>query len=110
MESHYHAWVRAGRVFTMRPKTYNTQPAAFKAASKLRADPADRMVRQCEVCPKSAPSRTPKPSAIAAAVALELGMEATLVHVVLAAARAAGARIKAASEAVHGIKGKGDGS
>ena len=82
----------------MRPKTFNTQPAAFKAAAKLRSAAADRMVRQCEVCPKSAPSRTPKPSAIAAAVALELDMPAPLIHAVLAAAKAAGARIKAAAK------------
>ena len=40
----------------MRPKVYRTQPAAFKAGAKLRSDPADRMVRKCEVCPTSTPT------------------------------------------------------
>ena len=98
MDVHFHVWVRSGRVFTMRPKLYNTQPAAFKAAAKLRAVAADRMVRVCEDCPKSAPSRAPKPSAVAAAVALDLDMEPGLVQVVLAAAKGAGARLKAAAK------------
>lgn len=57
---HFHAWVRAGRVFTMRPKQYATQQAAHKAARKLRPDPADRMVRGCECCPTSKRSERPR--------------------------------------------------
>lgn len=57
--SHFHVWVRSGRVFTMRLKQYATQQAAHKAAVKLRADPADRMVRGCSACPTSTRSRRP---------------------------------------------------
>ena len=57
MEPHYHVWLRSGRVFSLREKTYRTRAAAHKAGEKLRADPADRMVRVCSECPRSAPSR-----------------------------------------------------
>ncbi|MCY3919667.1 MAG: hypothetical protein OXG38_07670 [Chloroflexi bacterium] len=56
MEPHYHVWVRSGRIMTMLAKVYRTQPAAWKAGRKLR-EPADFMVRKCEDCPTSTPSR-----------------------------------------------------
>ena len=85
MGAHFHVWVRSGRVFTMRPKVYNTQPAAFKAAVKLRPDAVDRMVRACETCPSTRPSkrRPPRWSVVARAVAERFDLRPTAVREVL---------------------------
>ena len=85
MDDHFHVWVRSGRVFTMRPKPYRTQPAAFKAAAKLRADAGDRMVRKCTDCPATRPSKRKPPrwSVIARAVAERFGLRPTAVREVL---------------------------
>lgn len=56
---HYHAWIRSGRVYHMRPTEYTTRSAAHKAAVKLRPDPRDRLVLQCTCCPVTARSKRP---------------------------------------------------
>ena len=85
MDVHFHVWVRSGRVFTMRPKLYNTQPAAFKAAAKLRPDAGDRMIRKCTDCPVTRPSKRKPPrwSVIARAVAERFDLQAAAVRQVL---------------------------
>ena len=69
----------------MRPKLYNTQPAAFKAAAKLRPDAGDRMIRKCTDCPVTRPSKRKPPrwSVIARAVAERFDLQAAAVRQVL---------------------------
>ena len=88
MDVHFHVWVRSGRVFTMRPKSYRTQPAAFKAAAKLRPDAGDRMVRKCTDCPTTKPSKRKPPrwSVVARAVAERFDLKPVAVREVLTAA------------------------
>ena len=77
---HYHVWTRSGTTFILRPKRFNTRAAAFKAACKLRAAPADRLVLACDDCPRRA-ARKRRPvrwSAIARAVGLPYSAAARL--------------------------------
>ena len=78
MPDHFHVWVRSGKVFRIVEKVYNSQPVAHRAAERLKADPADRMVRKCSGCPTSAPSKRgaakrAKRNAIVAALVADLG-------------------------------------
>ena len=71
---HFHIWIRRGRTFTMVSRSYEARATAALAATKLRADKADRLVLQCENCPpavrsKRKPIRWPR-------VAAALGVDA----------------------------------
>ena len=71
---HFHVWLRRGRTYTMVARSYEARATAAKAATKLRADKADRLVLQCESCPpavrsKRKPIRWPR-------VAAALGVDA----------------------------------
>ena len=89
--THFHVWTRAGRIFTMRPRVFESRHTATKAARRLRPDVADRLVLACLTCPKSRPSRRREPrwSMVARAVAQALGAPATQVRAVVKAAVAA---------------------
>ena len=54
---HYHAWVRAGRVFTMQGRVYSDRSACHKWAAKQRPAKEDRLVLACIKCPVSRKSR-----------------------------------------------------
>ena len=56
---HYHLWVRAGRVFTLRPTRYASRSAANMAGRRAGLPADRRMVRACVACPKSRRSKAP---------------------------------------------------
>ena len=91
-EPHYHVWTRAGRIFTMRTREFESRSTtAAKAARRLRPNVADRLVLACSDCPASKPSRrrTPRPAAIARAIAQALDAPIAVVRQALDAATAA---------------------
>ena len=55
--THYHVWLRRGRIFSMRPTLYRTRSAGHKAAAKRESDPACRLVLACADCPKTSRSK-----------------------------------------------------
>ena len=54
---HYHAWFRAGRVFTMQGRVFSDRSACHKWAAKQRPAKGDRLVLACSTCPVSRKSR-----------------------------------------------------
>ena len=54
---HYHAWFRAGRVFTMQGRVFSDRTACHKWAAKQRPSKEDRLVLACTKCPVSRKSR-----------------------------------------------------
>ena len=54
---HYHAWFRAGRVFTMQGRVFSDRTVCHKWAAKQRPAKEDRLVLACSACPESRPSR-----------------------------------------------------
>ena len=54
---HYHAWLRAGRVFTMQGRVFLDRTAAHRWATKQRPAKGDRLVLACTQCPVSRKSR-----------------------------------------------------
>ena len=90
-EPHYHVWTRAGRIFTMRPREFESRHTATKAARRLRPNVADRLVLACSECPTSKPSRrrAPRPAVIARAIADALDAPVAAVRQALDAATAA---------------------
>ena len=90
-EPHYHVWTRAGRIFTMRPREFESRHTATKAARRLRPNVADRLVLSCSECPTSKPSRrrAPRPAVIARAIAEALDAPVSAVRQALDAATAA---------------------
>ena len=90
-ETHYHAWLRSGRVFTMQDRIFGSRTRAHRWAAGRRPSPEDRLVLACRECPSRMRSRRrpPRWGAIARAVAEAVGAEAGLVREALAAAIAA---------------------
>ncbi|MCY4506077.1 MAG: hypothetical protein OXG35_03830 [Acidobacteria bacterium] len=82
---HFHVWVRSGRVFTMRPRLYESRHTATSVARRLRPDAGDRLVLACESCPTTRPSkrRPPRWSVVARAVAERFDLQAAAVRQVL---------------------------
>ena len=54
---HYHAWFRAGRVFTMNSRVFNDRTGCHRWAAKQRQAKEDRLVLACSKCPGSRKSR-----------------------------------------------------
>ena len=54
---HYHAWFRAGRIFTMQARKFSDRTVAYKWAAKQRPEKDDRLILACVACPISRPSR-----------------------------------------------------
>ena len=55
--THYHAWLRSGRVFTMSPRVFDGRTAAHNWATRQRDEKSDRLVLACESCPVTKPSK-----------------------------------------------------
>ena len=55
--THYHAWFRAGRIFTMQARKFGDRTVAHKWATRQRPEKADRLILACEKCPVSRKSR-----------------------------------------------------
>ena len=91
MESHFHAWLRSGRVFTMVARPFADRSTAHRYAARMRPDKADRLVLACSECPETKPSkrRPPRWATVARAVAAELGANPGAVRRALATALAA---------------------
>ena len=88
MDVHFHAWIRTGKMFSMRERQHRTRQAALQTAVKLRADPTDRMIRACTECPRSAPSRRrSKWPAIIATLAQVLKADPAIVRAAVRVAR-----------------------
>ena len=60
METHYHAWIRHGRIFSMRPQAFSSRATAARHATYKKPDPHDRLVLACTECPASTPSTRSK--------------------------------------------------
>ena len=88
---HFHVWTRAGRIFTMRPRIFESRHTATKAARRLRPDVADRLVLACSRCPTSKPSRrrAPRPGVVAKAIAEAVNAPVDVVRQALDAVTAA---------------------
>ena len=88
MDKHYHVWLRAGVVFVLKAKRYKSRAHANKVAAEMREDPEDRMVRACEQCPTTTPSkrRAPRWATVARQVAAAVGADPAAVRAALAAA------------------------
>lgn len=88
---HFHVWVRSGRVFTMRPRFYESRHTATSVARRLRPNAADRLVLGCEACPATRPSKrkAPRWGAIARRLAARFELPAGEVREALAAEFAA---------------------
>ena len=97
MTTHYHAWIRSGRVFTMAPRVFADRTVAHKWAARKRTEKQDRLVLACDDCPMTRPSkrRPPRWSVIAREVAQALGAKPTEVREALASALAAERRRRA---------------
>ena len=54
---HFHAWLRAGRVFTMQGRVFSDRSTCHKWAVKQRPTKEDRLVLACMKCPVSRKSR-----------------------------------------------------
>ena len=54
---HFHAWFRAGRVFTMQGRVFLDRTACHRWAAKQRQAKEDRLVLACVSCPVSRKSR-----------------------------------------------------
>ena len=97
MTTHYHAWIRSGRVFTMAPRVFADRTVAHKWAARKRTVKQDRLVLACEGCPETRPSkrRPPRWSVIAREVAQALGVKSIEVREALATALSAERRRRA---------------
>ena len=60
MQPHYHVWIRAGRIFSMRMAFYDSRATAARHATQARPDSRDRLVLACTDCPTSTPSTRSK--------------------------------------------------
>ena len=91
MERHFHVWIRTGRVFTMRPRLYESRHTATSVARRLRPNGADRLVLACECCPETRPSKRKPPrwGAIARKLAQRFDLPAGEVREALTAELAA---------------------
>ena len=89
-EPHYHVWTRAGKIFTMQEREFESRHTATKVARRLRPNPADRLVLACSDCPTSKRSRrqAPRPAVIARAIAEAVGAPVAMVRQALDAATA----------------------
>ena len=89
--THYHAWLRSGRVFTMASRSFTDRTTAHKWATRQRPEKGDRLVLACEACPSTKPSkrRPPRWSVVARAVAEAFGLKPAAVRERLAVALAA---------------------
>ena len=56
-DGHFHAWFRAGRIFTMNSRVFNDRTVCHKWAAKQRPAKEDRLVLACTKCPVSRKSR-----------------------------------------------------
>ena len=54
---HYHAWFRAGRIFTMQARIFSDRTVGHKWAARQRPEKDDRLILACVGCPVSRPSR-----------------------------------------------------
>ena len=90
-EPHYHVWTRAGKIFTMQEREFESRHTATKVARRLRPNPADRLVLACSDCPTSKRSRrrAPRPAVVAKAIAEAVGAPVATVRQALDAATAA---------------------
>ena len=61
MDKHFHVWLRSGTVFVLKAKPYKSRAHANKVAAEMRTNPDDRMVRACEQCPTTTPSKRRPP-------------------------------------------------
>ena len=88
MDKHYHVWLRSGVVFVLKAKRYKSRAHANKVAAEMREDPEDRMVRACEQCPTTTPSkrRAPRWATVARQVAAAVGADPAAVRAALTAA------------------------
>ena len=88
---HFHVWVRSGRVFTMRPRLYESRHTATSVARRLRPNAADRLVLGCEDCPATKPSKrkAPRWGAVARRLAARFDLPAGEVRAALATELAA---------------------
>ena len=66
--THYHAWLRSGRIMTMQTRIFTDRTAAHKWAARQRPASSDRVILACEVCPRMTRSKrvAPRWSVIAA--------------------------------------------
>ena len=105
MESHFHAWLRSGRVFTMVARPFADRTTAHRWATKQRPDKADRLVLGCTECPPTRPSkrRPPRWATVARQVAAAVGAEPAAVRAAIvrwargsssASSRGAGQRLR----------------
>ena len=83
--THYHAWLRSGRVFTMASRSFTDRTTAHKWAARQRPEKGDRLILSCEACPVTKPSKRKPPrwSVIARAVAERFDLRPTAVREVL---------------------------
>jgi hypothetical protein len=58
---HFHVWVRAGKIYSMQERRFESRTTAHKAAVKLRAEKSDRLVLACSSCPETKPSKRKQP-------------------------------------------------
>ena len=91
MEPHYHVWIRAGKIFSMRERRFESRKTAHKAAVKLKPASEDRLVLACEACPATRPSKrkAPRWGAIASRLAARFELPAGEFREALAAELAA---------------------
>ena len=91
MQTHFHAWLRSGRIYTMVTRPFADRTTAHRWATRQRPDQADRLVLKCTECPPTRPSkrRPPRWATVARQVAAKLGAEPAAVRAALAAALAA---------------------
>ena len=91
METHFHAWLRSGRIFTMSARPFTDRTTAHRWATRQRPVKADRLVLACAECPPTQPSkrRPPRWATVARQVATAVGAEPAAVRAALAAALAA---------------------
>ena len=93
-DSHYHVWLRRGRVFSMAPRRFESRSTADWWARKRKSAPEDRLVMVCTNCPAYQRARTPKAAAIDAKAAALLKMPAASVRLVRQALQTAKRNLK----------------
>ena len=63
---HWHIWTRSGTIYRMHAGRYTSRATAHRAAARIAAAPADRLVLECPgTCPQSVPSRRPRTNPLA---------------------------------------------
>ena len=85
---HFHVWTRSGKIYSMQERRFDSRTTAHKAAVKLRAEKADRLVLACSGCPVTRPSkrRPLRWGVVARTIAARLGAPAAQVREALAEA------------------------